>query len=161
MTRLGPIATGLMTALLCPILVAQTPSPAKPSARPGNPKESPAGTSGKKVPLSELTLVSTSAAGKAALEGQAEKQKTKEPASPEPAVVEFHPVGATTSGNAAFVFGKGKKDHGLLHDIHGSVYGVNGAGQRDTGGDVGATSKSGKLSIFVGTEHATATSLPH
>ncbi len=101
-------------------------------------------------------LVSTRAAARAAARAKTAKQAGKTATAKVPAVSEFH---ATTEGSLAtgsLVVDKGKKAHGLLKSIHGSLYGVNGAGERVEGGNVGATSKNGKTSIFVGSQGASA-----
>ena len=153
---------GWMAVLLCAWLGAQTRPATASSKRPTDAKGLSARGTAKKVPLSELTLVSTSAAAQAAVASKAVKHKSKQQSAPAPSVSEFHPVEGTSSAQSTYVLKKEKKDRGLFHNIHGSVYGENGAGVAATGGAVGATSKSGKLSVYVGTEHAaTTTPSPH
>ncbi len=101
-------------------------------------------------------LVSTRAAARAAARAKTAKQAGKSAAAKVPAVSEFHATAAGSFGGAPLVVDKRKNDHGLLKNIHGSLYGLNGAGERVEGGKVGATSKNGKTSIFVGSEGASA-----
>ncbi len=151
-----------MMAILCPFLGAQTSSPAPSSPKRPNAKSAAIQNPAQKPSLSELTLVSTRAAGKAALKAETAKQKTKTRAPQVPVVAEFHTTGNVTSDHKTFAASKTKNGHRLLRGIHGSIYGANAAGERDAGGDIGATSKSGKLNIFVGSEGAAATTLrPH
>lgn len=102
--------------------------------------------------LRKLTLISTRAAAKAAVRAKMAKVKSGAKASQVPAVSEFHAVSEPVVGDAPLRLSQKKR--GPLRDVHGAVYGVNGAGQAGAGGAVGASSRSGKLNIFVGSEHA-------
>lgn len=110
-----------------------------------------------KLKLLEVTRVSTRQAARKAAEAEVDKKTGTAPDSKQAAaigVVELqpnrHPEGKQANQNAAR---PGKKS--LLKNVHGSVYGATGASNSDvrrTGGDVGATTKGGKASVYVQAE---------
>lgn len=112
-------------------------------------------------------------AGKAARKdgGQSKAAKAAEPGyktatgPADSAVMEFHPAdpGDARTGDPLVVGSKDSKKTAAKR-IHGEVYGAadpNQTGTHAAGGSVGATSKSGKASVYVETDGAhTATGAP-
>jgi hypothetical protein len=127
------------------------------------PPEEQSSTSAKKKPaLTDSARVDTNAALRDAVKQQATKGDPKDgkenPA--DSAVVEMRPAdaNASSSGDPVVVSKKSKK--GPLKDVHGKVYGAtnsNNLGTRGGGGAVGASSKSGKTSVYVETEGSRTT----
>jgi len=113
----------------------------------------------KKPALSDAVRVSTDTALREAAKQEAKKpaseKATKESA--EADVLEFRPADSdSTASSGPVVVPKSSKE-APLKDIHGTVYGSTDskkAGTRSTGGSVGASSKSGKASIYVETERS-------
>ena len=110
----------------------------------------------KKAVLSDATRASTSKA----MEGAAKQKVTaageQEPRAPEDsAVTEFRPVppGQAKGERQSTPTSSGQKaKSGPLKDVHGSVYGGSGetgSGARTTGAAAGASSKSGKTSVYI------------
>jgi len=132
---------------------AQDPqqTPAEPSQK--KPEKVPDKPSSKKPSLAGAARVSTDAALEDAAKAAAKKPEgAKEEPSAE-AVVEFHPAQAegATSTSVKPESQKSKK----AKDVHGTVFGATNAknaGTRRAGGAAGATSKSGKTSVYVETE---------
>ncbi|HUY13053.1 MAG TPA: hypothetical protein VMX16_05375 [Terriglobia bacterium] len=146
----------------------QSKSPAKGASGPQTQK-----TPDRKIPpkitLLEVTRVSTSGALKAAaatkqtdptakshnlLEGVA----ASKPADANSGVVELQSAapGSLSGGGPLVVPTKDSKDS-LLKNIHGDVYGSTAAGVAGNNaedGAVGATSKGGKTSVYVQTDHS-------
>ncbi|HZP00973.1 MAG TPA: hypothetical protein VFD30_11805 [Terriglobia bacterium] len=120
-------------------------------SRPGT---SPASEAEKKPRLVDATRVSTSEVAKSV--AKTESSKSVAPKSGEKAgdaaVLEFKPT-ASAEGDAVTVHEDGTPKS-ALKKIHGNVYGATGAGSRETGGAVGTTSKSGKTSVYVGTDRS-------
>lgn len=134
----------------------------KPKAQKASPPQS-----AKKLPIAGATRVST----RAALEDAA-KHEAKKPAadgagpttakaqevSADQAVVEFHPAKQeSATPTSVKVESKNSKK---AKDLHGTVYGATDAknsGTRRVGGAVGASSKSGKTSVYVETEGSRTT----
>lgn len=116
---------------------------------------------GRKPTLAGTARVSTDAALKDAAKQAAKKpEHAKEPSASE-AVLEFHPAEAegATSTSVKSESPKSKK----AKDVHGTVYGATDAknvGTHRAGGAVGATSKSGKTSVYVQSE-GDRTTPPH
>ena len=142
---------GALLSLVLPLgLTAQDSADKKPVS-PSPPK------SASKPVLSEATRVSTDAAVKGAAQKKAEPNAKDEAAgeSTDSAVTEFHPADQkpeTSSAASAESPETSKKSPS--RNLHGSVYGASGAGgegARRTGGSVGASSKSGKTSVYVET----------
>jgi len=91
----------------------------------------------------------------------AAKQKVKPAGEPEPgapedsAVTEFRPLppGQESTEPRATATGSGQKaSSGPLKNVHGTVYGGAGAataGTRTTGAAAGASSRSGKTSVYI------------
>ncbi len=77
----------------------------------------------------------------------------QEPAAASDAVMEFHPAPAGT-GSSAGVVHDGAQSKSPLKHVHGDLYGVAGADGHAAGGSVGATSKSGKTSVYVQSDQA-------
>jgi hypothetical protein len=135
---------------------AQQDTAARPDkGQPAQPKSSTA-RSKEKPTLAEATRVSTAEAARkaAAVEAQGHGSEPASQASSAPDVLEFHAAspGAQDSAGAATT----KESKTALKSVHGDAYGAlgsRGAGKQ-TGGAVGATSKSGKTSIYVETDRS-------
>ncbi len=77
--------------------------------------------------------------------------KTAAPA--DPAVTEFQPRGPGEAGASDPVMTSAKQSKKRVHgDVHGSA-GGNRMGANGGGGSVGATSKSGSTSVYIGADH--------
>jgi hypothetical protein len=140
-----------------------TPTPPD-KGQSAQPKSSTA-SSKEKSALAEATRVSTAEAArtatKAAAQGRGSDPASEASGAPE--VLEFRAAspGAQDSVGAA---GTEESKKSALKNVHGDAHGAldsRGAGKR-AGGSVGATSKSGKSSIYVETDrsHQTTTA-PH
>jgi hypothetical protein len=112
----------------------------------------PATTESKKHALTEAVRVSTDAAISSAAKQQAQKPASDAARkdSSEEAVTELHPAASEplTSNSAVVTSNDSRK----AKNVHGAVYGSTVAknpGTRSTGGAVGASSKSGKSSVYV------------
>lgn len=114
----------------------------------------------KKHSLTDATRASTDLALEDAAKQAATKPEPSKETSATEAVVEFHPAEAeaTTSTSVKTDAQKSKKKN-----IHGTAYGAanpKNSGTHREGGAVGATSKSGKTSVYVETERDRTTT-PH
>jgi hypothetical protein len=124
------------------------------------PEKSSDKLSKKKAPIAGAARVSTDAALKDATEQAAKKPATEE-AKEHPAgedVLELHPA-ESESANSTSVKAESQGSK-KAKDVHGTVYGATDArnvATHRTGGAVGATSKSGKSSVYVETEGARTT----
>jgi hypothetical protein len=125
--------------------------------------KTPAAKSQKKPVLVDVTRVSTDAAVKSAAKKEAKKAVPADGAkdSNNWAVMEFKPAppnGGDSSGDVVLLKNSKKKKN-----VHGEVFGTTGAqgvGTQGVGGAVGATTKSGKTSVYVETERRRTTP-PH
>jgi hypothetical protein len=91
------------------------------------------------------------------VEAQAGKQaqdQTRASSTPEDAVVEFHPATSSVDSASPAVVKDGKS---RATRVHGDLYGATGAAGHATGESVGATSKSGKTSVYVQSDQARST----
>jgi hypothetical protein len=118
----------------------------------------------KKAALTDAVRVSTETAVSSAAKKEAQKaglDKAAE-APPDASVLELRPAAeAAGSGGAAAPAKSPKK--APLKDVHGTVYGssdVKNSGTRRAGGAVGASSKSGKASVYVETDRSRTTPPP-
>ena len=156
------ILTGILGLWLSASASAQSnkaaPDPAAAKGQTKQDSKAPA-----KLPLKDLGVISTAQAAR-----DAAKAKTQSPATSQskPAdvngVMEFQAVKSEPSSNSPSKDARLKdRKKPLLKDFHGSVYGA-AAGQdsrgRTAAGDAGASSKSGKLNVYVEGEHAQANS---
>lgn len=155
--KTGEIKTCLLGALLCLLvpagLMAQEGQEKKPDPpRAESPKPTP------KPALAEATRASTDAAVKSAAQKKAgtsaPEDDTSEPN--DSAVTELHPAAQTPEASSTDS-PKTIEKKSPSRNIHGSVYGASGAGGGNasrSGGSVGATSKSGKTSVYVETDRS-------
>lgn len=140
---------------------AQDPQQTHTEQSQRKPEKASAKQSSKKPSLAGAARVSTDAALEDAAKQAAKKPEgAKEEPSGE-AVLELHPAQAeaATSPSVKPESPKTKK----AKDVHGTVYGATDArnvGTHRAGGAVGATSKSGKTSVYVETERDRTTP-PH
>ncbi len=117
-----------------------------------------------KPTLADATRISTGDAARTAAKDMAKRRGSDSAAeaSGAPDVLEFHPDGPGAQGAAAASSRESKKS--ALKNVHGDAYGAldsRGSGRR-AGGSVGATSKSGKSSIYVETDRSRETTpAPH
>jgi hypothetical protein len=131
------------------------------SGRRALPKPS-ASKSNEKPPLADVTRVSTAEAARKAAKDAAQGRSSD--AAPQASgasdVLEFR-AGSPDAQNAAVTAPKESKKS-AWKKVHGDAYGAlggRGAGKQ-AGGSVGATSKSGKSSVYVQTDRET-TPAPH
>jgi hypothetical protein len=130
---------------------------AKPQEQKGGdcpPGSSPASEAEKKPRLVDATRVSTTEVAKSVAQTEASKSvaaKAGEEAGGA-AVLEFNPTARVESGAVTVREDSARKS--TFKKIHGNVYGATGAGSRETGGAVGTTSKSGKTSVYIGTDRS-------
>ena len=153
----GILGLGLSAAAAAQA-TALAPGPAASKTQTKQDSKAPA-----KLPLKDLGVVSTAQAAR-----EAAKAKEQGPASSpsRPAdvngVLEFQAVKSESSSDAPSKDARLKdRKKPLLKDFHGSVYGAaagQGSGGRTAAGDAGASSKSGKLNVYVEGEHAQANS---
>ncbi len=149
---------GLLGILCAGMLSAQTPPASSDTTEPAA-QQAPKKDEGKKPALADVTRVSTEKALRSAAkekskqdDGKAEEEKTSESG-----VTEFRPAGPeekTAPENPKLLGGKKKSKGGALKNVHGSVYGTTdaaGTGSR-TGAAAGASTSSGKTSVYVETE---------
>lgn len=138
------VAFGLATVLCS----RAQESPGKPAASGSSKAEST-----RKPVLTEEVRVSTHEALAGAVEREAKKgnadQKSKD--SPDEAVMEFHVLAASGAGVSNSVV---TKDKTPARQFHGEVSGALGAVGNQESGNTGTTSKSGKTSISVETDHS-------
>lgn len=122
----------------------------QPKASAAKDKEKPS--------LAEATRVSTADAVRETAADAARPKNGEAQGSGAPDVLEFRPADAATRDDGeATVVPKGKS---TLKNIHGNAYGLDSASGKQAGGAVGVTSKKGKSSVYVETNHQTA-SEPH
>jgi hypothetical protein len=121
----------------------------------------------KKAVLSDATRASTSKAMEgAAKQKVAATDELKPRVSEDSAVTEFRAAapGQAKDGRQPAPTNSGQKaKSGPLKDVHGSVYGESGAansGARTTGAAAGASSRSGKTSVYIEGQRARESS-PH
>jgi hypothetical protein len=75
---------------------------------------------------------------------------TEEPAAPSDGVMEFQPVPSGTGpASSSGVIQAGSQSKSPLKRVHGDLYGATGAAGQAASGSVGATSKSGKTSVYI------------
>ncbi len=109
--------------------------------------------------LVNATRVSTDATARSAAKEEARQSaaETRTKDSNQSAVTEFKPAGPNDGSGEVVVL---PKDSKKKKNIHGEVFGTTsaqGAGTQGGGGAVGATSKGGKTSVYVETEHQRTT----
>jgi hypothetical protein len=121
----------------------------------------------KKAVLSDATRASTSKAMEGAAKQKVAATHEQEPRTPEDSTVtEFRPVppGQAKDERQPTPTSSGQKAKSApLKDVHGSVYGASGAANssaRTTGAAAGASSKSGKTSVYIEGQRARESS-PH
>jgi hypothetical protein len=150
-------------SLLASAAFAQSQAPQNPPAG-GPAKESPAPKADKKRLLDEATRVSTSEAVKSVARESKEKPKASEGSSTSD-VMEFQPAAPSGAGARTVVIPSKNSKKSVAKNVHGTVYGSadpQANGNHRTGGAVGASSKSGKSSIYVETDQGRSTSSsPH
>ncbi len=159
--RLLTILALMCVGLALP-LRSQDPAPTgetKKSTEPAQKKQ--------KASLEDVTRVSTRKAVQSVAKEKskpvAEEKKTQEPAA-ESEITEFHPAAPEEKnpGEEPAKTKTSKKSTGKK--IHGTAYGLGGGPGAPTGGggSVGATSKSGKTSVYVESEKTKTTNpAPH
>lgn len=127
------------------------------------------GKSESKPSLLDAARVSTEDARRGAAAGLANQDKAKAAvakpstlATEDSPVLEFHPAQATAAPSAPAIAVSKNSKKSPLKDLHGTAYGSTAAGTSNhhVGGSAGATSKSGKTSVYVETDQSRATS-PH
>jgi hypothetical protein len=122
---------------------------------PASQQEKPAAQEQKSADAEPSLLdgVSTAGAARSAAHDRTAKSDTKEPEKASgAAVAEFHPASAAETA-AKPVEVKSKKAG--LKDVHGSAWGKTGTygtGTHNTGGEIGAGSRSGKTHVYVSGE---------
>ena len=153
----------------CNLVRGQNPAPQQADAQKARSQSSqpPAAKTVTPLHLEEVGPVSTEDAARRAAQELAKRQsaqgksapgsQAKDGAKPVPddAVMEFQPAPAGATVEAA----PPKDGHASpLHRVHGELYGRAGSGGHATGESVGATSKSGKTSVYVEVGQTQATS---
>ena len=148
-----------MGALLGLLLSAGLMAQEGEEKKPDSPRAEARKASSKPA-LAEATRASTDLAVKSAAQKKAETSGTDNSSS-EPAnsaVTELHPAAPTSeNSDAASVESPKTIKKSSSRNIHGSVYGASGSGgesTRKSGGSVGASSKSGKTSVYVETNRS-------
>ncbi len=146
------LAGVLLGLLLSAGLMAQEGEEKKPE-----PPRAVARKANSKPALAEATRVSTDAAVKSAAQKKAGTSAAEDAPSEsdDSAVTELHPAAQTPEASSAESPKTIKKSSS--RNIHGSVYGASGSGggsTRKSGGSVGASSKSGKTSVYVETNRS-------
>jgi hypothetical protein len=141
---------------------------AQETAGKNSPTKAPAAPSAAKkdqAQLLDVTRVSTEQAVHKAARSETAKKPAAQPNAKKEAasgVVELQPASHPDAAPASEVPSPARKKS-PLKDIHGSVYGdmdSNHPAAHRTGGDVGASTKSGKASIYVQTEQSHSDSGP-
>ncbi len=148
----------LWTIILMLVLVPALLDATQDDKKAGS-KESSAPQAKKKPVLVDATRVSTEAAAESAVKKETQKSAAtgKSKDANDSSVMEFKPAAPNADSGDAIVLSKGSKKK---KTIHGEVYGTTGAqgaGTQGGGGAVGATSKSGKTSVYVETERQRTT----
>jgi hypothetical protein len=160
-----------LTAALA-LLVATAASAQTPAAQSAS-QDSTAGSSKTskepgKVKLLELTRVSTEEAARRAAQEKTKKTARQDSATKEDSkksapsgVSEFRPVTKPTGDSAdAIEIPSQKSGKSPVKDVHGTVQGVSGSGTRAAGAEVGASSKGGKVHVYVETERSRSDTQP-
>ena len=141
-------AAVILSALLC--MAQEQPNSNPPSATARKVQE--------KAVLSDAVRVNTKAAAVSAAKQKANKaasEKNRKGSSSED-ILEFRPTTPDSAASGGTVVSKGSKK-GPLKGVHGTVYGSTDSkvtGTHNAGGALGASSKSGKTSIYVETDHS-------
>lgn len=167
------LAVGLVVGLIAGLAFGeqQAKAPDAPSNQPGAAASTSASTGQrhetavepqKTLTLSVVTRVDTDGVARRAAQSmagahaKASKAKVDGKKSAEtPDVVEFQPGDSDASAATKPIVAADRKDRKApLKNIHGSVYGAAGAGGHEDAGSVGATSRSGKTSVYVETDQA-------
>jgi hypothetical protein len=154
------LGRGLMAAIMllfsAVLVIAEEPrknSPPSQASPPASPSE-------KKPKLTDIVRVSTDQAIQSAAQKEAKKSSKDEKDAADSGVLEFH-AGAIDSNTGNAVVAPSGSKRVPLKNIHGTVFGSadsHALGTHGAGGAVGATSKSGKSSIYIETDHARADS---
>jgi hypothetical protein len=154
-------ATGTLLLLAALCLLMPRASAAQDTAKKNSdtPSGKPSGLSGDKKPaLAEATRVSTEDAARSVAQKQARKSTEENGAekTADPDVLELRPVPESTgpSGKIVVAPSEGSKQP-ALGKVHGRIYGsanAKGASTHRAGADAGASSKSGKTTVYVETE---------
>lgn len=158
---------------ICFAFLAATAAPAQNAAAQGASQDSTADSvkpskQTDKVKLLDVTRISTEDAARRAAQEKSEKKtegnSAKEENSKKNAssgVSELRPVTKAPGDSTDTVQISTKKSGKLpVKDVHGSVQGVNGSGVRETGAAVGASSKGGKVHVYVETERSRTDTQP-
>jgi len=157
MRSAGALA-GLLGILCAGSVLAQTASAPSDAPEP-TAQEAPKKNKGKKPAIADVTRVSTEEAARSAAKEKSKQDdaKAEEEKTSDSGVTEFRPARPDEKGAAEDQNTPGgeKKSRGrALKKVHGRVYGATdpaGTGNR-TGAAAGASSSSGKTSIYVETE---------
>jgi len=165
--RWGSLMSGI--AILALGMAASQPAQAQENIK-GQTTQPPASTTSpapdKKAVLVDATRVSTAKAMEAASKKKASEESAVGPPSPsgDAAVTELRPAlrgqdapPSKSEGIAAEKKSKG----GPTRDIHGTVFGSTASGSQRAGAAVGASTRSGKTSIYVEAEGAKNGNSPH
>ncbi len=146
-------------------LLGQSGSEKQPSPPPGTQESRKAGE-GKKVPLAELTRVDTAATARNTGEKAAKEKKEgnqAEDSENAPLELKLAPQESAPAGEERPA-SKESKSSGR-EKVHGAVYGAldrHGPGNHKTATSAGASSKSGKTSVYVESERSRSTQTsPH
>ena len=162
-----PLEAAILTAMLALWLPAIDAAQAKPQASRTTGSEATSTKSSKiptKLPLKDITFMSTSEAARKAAEATKAKPQGQTPSKSGQAdgngIMEFQTVktGSSAISESDDIRQQHRKKP-LLKDIHGSVYGsttTQGAADRTAAGSVGAGSGNGKFNIFMETQHSQA-----
>jgi hypothetical protein len=157
------VLTAVLGLCLSTAVAAQTRLPWSPTAE----KEAASPKTSKKtakLPLKDITFMSTSEAAREAAEATKAKPQGQTTLTSGQAggngILEFQPVQSESAvkPESSDTLPEHRKKP-LFKDIHGSVYGSTSsqrAADHTTAGNVGASSRNGTFSIFVGTEHSQA-----
>jgi hypothetical protein len=153
-------------SLLASAALPQSQAPQNPSAD-APARQSPAPKADKKRLLEEATRVSTSEAAKSAAQEETAKHAASETSEGSSAsdVLELQRAARSSAAARTVVAPPKDSKKSVAKNVHGTVYGSadpQATGNRRKGGAVGASSKSGKSSIYVETDQGRSTSSsPH
>lgn len=111
-----------------------------------------------KPSLAEATRISTADAIRETAADAARSKNGETQGSGAPDVLEFRPADVVTQDTVKAT--AAPKSKSALKNVHGNAYGLDSAYDKQAGGAVGATSKKGKSSVYLETNHQTA-SEPH
>ena len=127
-----------------------------PPQKPETQKSSRADSSTKPA-LTNAVRVSTDEALASAAKQEAKKRSPDENQkdSPDDAVLELRPAAPDASADSSATVTEEKKSP--LKNVHGEASGAAGAGGNREAGKVGASSKSGKTSVYVETDRSNTT----